>query len=50
MKKILDIIKLTLIRIFINPCHECVREHDCPLFRDRGYCGDWGMSWYERRY
>lgn len=49
MKRILK----ELMRMFIrlgDPCYGCVREFDCELYDVRhGYCGDWGLSYYERR-
>ena len=49
MSKIWKSIKLTLFRLFIDPCHKCVREGDCEMFRKGGYCGDWGLDYYEER-
>ena len=49
MSKMWKFIKLTLFRLFIDPCHKCVREGDCELFRKKGYCGDWTLDYYEER-
>ncbi len=47
MKRIIDFIKLTLLRLFIHPCYRCVREGKCALYDRRGFCGDWGLCYYE---
>ena len=49
MKKLLKCFKLTLYRLFVNPCHRCIREGNCELFRMQGFCGDWGECWYEEK-
>lgn len=49
MKKICKFIKLTLMRLFVNPCYHCVREYECEISYQRGFCGDWGLCFYEER-
>lgn len=49
MRKIWSFIKLTLHRLFIDPCYKCVREGECALFDKHGYCGDWTLDFYEER-
>ncbi len=47
MREIWHFIKLTLRRLFVDPCYKCVREGDCSLYRKGGYCGDWTLCCYE---
>ena len=42
MKKLLKWLKLTIYRLFVDPCHRCVREGNCELF-------DYGICWYEEK-
>lgn len=53
MKQFLKRFLKEVLRMFIrfgDPCYGCVREFDCELYDVRhGYCGDWGLSYYERR-
>lgn len=49
MKRVLKGLARLLIRVFF-PCHGCVREGDCKLYNiHNAYCGDWGLSYYEKR-
>lgn len=49
MKKIFKFIELFLYRFFVNPCHLCVREDNCELYNKKGFCGDWGICFYEKK-
>lgn len=48
MKKFIKYLKITLYRIFIDPCYGCVRKGNCELYNKRGFCGDWGICWWEK--
>lgn len=49
MKKILHFIKLALCRLFIHPCYRCVYENKCELYDHGGFCGDYGICFYEEK-